>query len=110
MNLLGEIEDGPAKGAKPSQIKSAKVNIHAAEDMAAAAAGQPKKEKIKGKTGEINPESFKIFQTEMGPEVTDVDMDELIKRFMAWQLFTQVFESPAEVKAEIIKKFHVKTV
>lgn len=78
-DLLGELEDGPSDSLSVSKIKSANLNLHAAKDIALAATSQLKKEKIKMKNGEINPESFKVFQHEMGPEITDVDIDELVK-------------------------------
>src|SRR4051812_21787555 len=74
-------------------------------------AGEPPQDKTnKAKAGTIDPESFKEFQQDMGTEITDnVNMDELIKRYAAWQLFMQVYKDPTIVKAEIIKKFQVTT-
>lgn len=114
VNLMGEIEDGPSRqeeGVSASKVKSLATNLNAAEEMAKIAAGKPLQDKVPIKTGTttIDPEDFKEFQKDMGTEITDVAMDELIKRYSAWQLFTQVYRDPATVKAEIIKKFRVTT-
>src|SRR5436305_3942242 len=112
--VLGELEDRIIETVgktSAKQIKSILANLHAGEDMAKNTAGATLKEKtpIKTKAGAIDPDSFKEFQKEMGPKVTDVAMEELINCYSAWQLFTQVYEDRSKVKEEIIKKFRVTT-
>ena len=114
VEVLGELEDGIIETVgktSAKQIKSISANLHAGEDMAKNTAGAALKEKtpVKTKAGAIDPDNFKEFQKEMGPEVTDVAMEELINRYSAWQLFTQVYEDRSKVKEEIIKKFRVTT-
>src|SRR5436305_5966679 len=114
IEVLGELEDRIIETVgktSAKQIKSISANLHAGEDMAKNTAGAALKEKtpVKTKAGAIDPDSFKEFQKEMGPEVTDVAMEELINRYTAWQLFTQVYEDRSKVKEEIIKKFRVTT-
>ena len=39
----------------------------------------------------------------MGPDVAEnVDVDELVRRFTAWQLYSKVFSEPEKVKAAVL--------
>jgi hypothetical protein len=58
---------------------------------------------------DATPKQLRRFTEEMGPEVVDSsDMDELVKRFNAWHLFSKLYKDPALVKARVLQATPVK--
>jgi len=82
-------------GKRPlPKIKSKSADVAGAEDMADDAAGLTSAGSTPSNSDKnaANTQGFEEFHKAMGPDIAeDVDVDELVRRFTAWQLYSQVY-------------------
>ena len=77
-------------------LKARSANIAGTSLMADQAAGLTKESRL-------DADEFPMFHQEMGPEVTEnVDVDELIQQFKAWQLYSRVYKNKEILKAKVL--------
>lgn len=101
-------DDGHVKsGKRPApRVKNKSADVAAAEGMADDAAGLTSAEPTPSNSDKdaAKTQGFEEFYKAMGPDVVEnVDVDELVRRFTAWQLYSQVYTEPEKLKATVLK-------
>ena len=112
--VISKVQAQTLTGKKPGpKTKSPSADMAPSSYIADEAAGlvdrrTPRHGESRSK-GSIDAHDFEEFHRAMGPEVAEPDdVDELVRRFTAWKLYSRVYTDQAKLKS-IILKTTVKT-